>query len=142
MNKEEQLKEAMKSLYAGLDGAALLSTNEDGSLNVIREEQSDYSFVVFDSNCKFDVLLDKFKQLGYVIDLDTYRGLIPPRDLIRVDITHKTISRPLVVSINHYNYLREKESILVEDVLNAFDEMVINKNKTLLDSLYQMNRRK
>ena len=140
MNKEKQLEQIIKALYSGLDSAALISVNKDGSLNVEREEQSDYSFVVFDETRSFKSLLDKLEELGYSIDLDTFHGLIPGRELIKVDVTNRTVTRPMVVSINHHQYLMKKGSILIDDVLNAFDEIVINKNKSLANLLCQYNK--
>lgn len=52
MNKDEQLKQIIENLYNGFDSAALLSTNKDGSLNLVREESSNSSFVMFDSECE------------------------------------------------------------------------------------------
>ena len=142
MDKDEQLKQIIKNLYDGFDSAALLSANKDGSLTVVREEKSNYSFVVFDSECDFQILLKKLEVAGYSIDIDTFRGLIPARDLIIVDVANKTITRPLVVSINHYHYLQRTESIKLVDVLGNFDELVMNENKELADSLCQYRKNK
>lgn len=142
MNKDEQLKQVIKNLYDGFDSAALLSTNKDGSLTVVREEKSNYSFLVFDSECDFQILLKKLEVAGYSVDIDTFHGLIPARDLIKVDVANKTVTRPLVVSINHYHYLQRTESIKLADILGNFDELVINENKELADSLCQYRRNK
>lgn len=142
MNKEKELKEIIKNLYEGFDSAALFSSNKDGSLKVVKEEQSSCSFIVYEENYHFEPLLDEFRKLNYLIDLKNYKGLIPGLDLIKVDGINKTVTRPLVVSINHYCYLREKESILLIDVINNFDEMVNKKNKSLIESLYQFNKNK
>ncbi len=142
MNKDEQLEQVIKALYDGLDSAALLSVNEDGSLNVVKEEKSNYSFIVYDKERVFEPLLSEFKKLGYFIDLDTVRGLIPGFELIKVDVVNKTITRPLVVSINHHKYLIEKESILLLDAANNFDELVVKENKDLAESLCQYNKNK
>ena len=139
MNKEKQLKEIIKNLCDGSDSAALLSVNKDGSLNVVKEEKSNYSFIVYDKERVFEPLLSEFKKLGYLIDLDTVRGLIPGYDLIKVDVINKTITRPLVVSPNHYSYLRGKESVLLIDAINYFDEVVVKKNTSLAESLRQYN---
>ena len=50
---------------------------------------------------------------------------------------NKTVTRPLIVSVNHYLYLREKASISLSDAIDAFDEIVINRNKESLESLIQ-----
>lgn len=142
MDKDEQLKQIIKNLYDGFDSAALLSTNKDGSLNVVTEECSNYRFIAFDSECDFQILLKKLEVAGYSIDIDTFRGLIPARDLIKVDVSNKTATRPLVVSINHYHYLQRTESIKLADVLANFDELVINENKKLADSLCQYRKNK
>lgn len=142
MDEEEKLKQIIKNLYEGFDGAALISNNKDGSVKVAKEKPSEYSFVVFDHDKEFKGLLDKLKDLGYSIDLDTVPGLIPGKDLIRVDVSHKTVTRAMVVSINHYKLLQDSESILLEDVLTNFDEIVMNTNKELVDSLYQFRKRK
>ena len=63
-----------------------------------------------------------------------------PKMLIRIDITNKRLAYPLIVSVRHFEYLRDEESILIGDVLNNFDELVINQNKSLADSLSQMNK--
>ena len=137
---DEQLKQIIKMLYDGLDSAALLSVNKDGSLNVVKEEQSNYSFVVFDRERDFQILLDKLQAIGYSVDMDSFRGLMRARDLIKVDVINKTVTRPMVVSPNHYHYLQRTDSITIADVLNNFDEIVINKNKKLADSLYQYRK--
>ena len=137
---DEQLKQIIKMLYDGLDSAALLSVNKDGSLNVVKEEQSNYSFVVFDRERDFQILLDKLQAIGYSVDMDSFRGLIRARDLIKVDVINKTVTSPMVVSPNHYHYLQRTDSITIADVLNNFDEIVINKNKKLADSLYQYRK--
>ena len=142
MNKEKELKEIIKNLYEGFDSAALFLSNKDGSLKVVKEEQSSCSFIVYEENNHFEPLLDEFKKLKYLIDLKNYKGLIPGLDLIKVDVINKIVTRPLVVSPNHYCYLREKESILLIDVINNFDEMVNKKNKSLIESLYQFNKNK
>ena len=142
MDKDEQLKQVIKNLYDGFDSAALLSTNKDGSLNVVTEECSNYSFIAFDSECDFQILLKKLEEFGYSIDIDTFRGLIPARDLIKVDVANKTVTRPLVVSINHYHYLQRTESIKLADALGNFDELVINENKELADSLCRYRKNK
>ena len=141
MSKDEQLKQIIKNLYDGLDSAALIFTNQDGSLNVVREEQSSYTFLVYNKECEFNVLLNKFKEQGYLVDLDIFKGLIPARDLIKVDVINKTVTRPLIVSVNHYLYLREKASILLSDAIDAFDEIVINQNKELLESFIQKRQK-
>lgn len=142
MNKEKELKEIIKNLYEDFDSAALFSSNKDGSLKVVKEEQSSCSFIVYEENYHFEPLLDEFRKLNYLIDLKNYKGLIPGLDLIKVDVINKIVTRPLVVSPNHYCYLREKESILLIDVINNFDEMVNKKNKPLIESLYQFNKNK
>lgn len=142
MNKEKELKEIIKNLYEDFDSAALFSSNKDGSLKVVKEEQSSCSFIVYEENYHFEPLLDEFRKLNYLIDLKNYKGLIPGLDLIKVDVINKIVTRPLVVSPNHYCYLREKESILLIDVINNFDEMVNKKNKSLIESLYQFNKNK
>ena len=142
MKNDEQLERVIKALYDGLDSAALLSVNEDGSLNVVKEEKSNYSFIVYDKERVFEPLLSEFKKLGYFIDLDTVRGLIPGFELIKVDVVNKTITRPLVVSINHHKYLIEKESILFNDAINYFDEVVVKENTVLAESLRQYNKNK
>ena len=142
MNKEKELKEIIKNLYEGFYSAALFSSNKDGSLKVVKEEQSSCSFIVYEENNHFEPLLDEFKKLKYLIDLKNYKGLIPGLDLIKVDVINKIVTRPLVVSPNHYCFLREKESILLIDVINNFDEMVNKKNKSLIESLYQFNKNK
>lgn len=142
MNKEKELKEIIKNLYEGFYSAALFSSNKDGSLKVVKEEQSSCSFIVYEENYHFEPLLDEFKKLNYLIDLQNYKGLIPGLDLIKVDVINKIVTRPFVVSLNHYCYLREKESILLIDVINNFDEMVNKKNKSLIESLYQFNKNK
>ena len=98
--------------------------------------------MVFDETRSFKSLLSKLEEFGYSIDLDTFRGLIPGRELIKVDVTNRTVTRPMVVSINHHQYLMKKGSILIDDVLNSFDEIVVNKNKSLADSLLQHKKGK
>lgn len=140
MNKEKQLKQIIKNLCDGSDSAALLSFDKDGSLKVVKEKKSSYSFIVFDEKCLFEPLLNEFRKLRYFIDLDSFKGLIPGKDLIKVDISKKTITRPMVVSPNHYSYLRGKESILLIDAINYFDEVVVKENTVLAESLRQYNK--
>ena len=142
MKNDEQLEQIIKALYDGLDSAALLSVNEDGSLNLVKEEKSNYSFVVYDKERVFEPLLNEFRKLDYLIDLDTVRGLIPGYDLIKVDVVNKKITRPMVVSPNHYQYLRKEESILLIDAINYFYEIVVKENKVLAESLCQYNKNK
>ena len=137
MNNDEKLKHIIEALYAGFDSATLLSVNKDGSLNVIKEEKSGHDFIVYEEHCEFEELINKFIELGYQVDLDTFRGLIHVRDLIKVDVANKRVTRPLIVSPNHYHHLRDEGSILLVDLLNNFDEVVINKNKSLAESLTQ-----
>ena len=137
MNNDEKLKQIIEALYAGFDSAALLSIDKDGSLNVIKEEKSSYDFIVYEKHCDFEELINKFIDLGYEVDLDTFRGLIHVCDLIKVDVANKRVTRPLIVSPNHYHYLRDEGSILLVDLLNNFDEVVIKENKALLESLTQ-----
>ena len=141
MNNDEKLKQIIEALYAGFDSAALLSVNKDGSLNVIKEEKSSYDFVVYEKHCEFDCVINKLKELGYEVDLDTFRGLIHVRDLIKVDVANKRVTRPLIVSPNHYHHLRDEGSILLIDLMNNFEEVVIKENKALLESLTQGSKK-
>ena len=121
MNKDKQLKQTI---------------NKDGSLKVIKEEQ--YSFIVrFDGSKKMNDLLIKFNELGYSIDLEVYGSITPcfPRYLLRVDVNNKEVSYPQIVSVRHFEYLRDEASILISDVFDNFDEIVTKKNKELADSL-------
>ena len=142
MNKNKQLEQVVRNLCDGVDSAALLSINEDGSMNIVEEKQSDYDVEVYDEHCNFNELVLKLKALGYSIDLDTYRGLIPAGDVIKINVSKKTVTRPMVVSPNHYFHLRDKGTILATDLLDNFDEIVIKKNKELASSLYQYNKNK
>lgn len=140
VKKDEQLNQIIKDLCDGLNSAALMSVNKDGSLNVVKEERPNYSFIVFDSKHDFQNLLNKLQAVGYSIDIDTYRGLIPAYDLLKVDVFNKTVSRPVIVSMNHYRYLERTESITLADVLINFDELVISENKELAASLRQYDK--
>lgn len=140
MKKNNQIKEIIKNLCENKDGAVLISFNEDGSLNIKKDEQSDYSFVVFDDHQEFKGLLDKLLTMGYSFELDTYAGIIPGLDLIRIDVSDKTVTRVLIVGLRHHLYLQTRGSILLKDVLHNFEEIVINKNKALAYSLYQSQR--
>lgn len=137
MNQDEQLKQIIENLRKGFDGTALVSFNEDGSLNVQTEKNSEYSFIVYDETSEFNVLLDKLKEQGYSIDLETFRGLIPGREVIKVDVIKKAVTRPMIVGVNHYLYLRRTESILLKDAIENFEEIVVKQNKKLADSLHQ-----
>ena len=106
------------------------------------EEQSDYSFIVFDEERDFEILLRKLEGLGYLFDLDTFHGLIPARDLIKVDIANKNVKRPMVVSVNHHRYLRQSESILMSNAMELFDEIVVKKNDVVAGSLHQYQKNK
>ena len=140
MKKNDQIKEIIKNLCENKDGSSLISFNEDGSLNIKKDEQSDYSFVVFDEHREFKGLLDKLLTMGYSFDLDTHPAIFHGLDLIRIDVSNKTVTRVLIVSIRHYLHLKSKGSILLKDVLDNFEEIVINKNKALAYSLYQSQR--
>ena len=137
MNENDQIMEIVKNLRKEKNTIALVHANEDGSIDVRVEEKSDYSFLVCDESCEFPVLLEKLEQSGYSFDLDAFRGLIPARNLIKVDITNKTVSRPMIVGINHWYYLRKEESILLNDAINSFDQIVVKQNKELAQSLHQ-----
>lgn len=57
MNKNKRLRQTIKNVYNGIDSATLLSANKDGSLKVIKEERSKYSFIVrFDGSEKNEQL--------------------------------------------------------------------------------------
>ena len=141
MNDEERLKKIIESLYAGFDSAALLIVDKDGSLNVIKEEKSSYDFIVYEKHSDFEELINKFIDLSYEVDLDTFRGLIHVCDLIKVDVANKRVTRPLIVSPNHYHYLRDEGSILLIDLIDNFDEVVIKENKALLEPLTQGSKK-
>lgn len=140
MNKDKRLKQTVNDVCSGTSSAAFISVDKDDDLNITKETPSNYCFVVSGLNSE---LLDKFKRLGYSIDLE-FRGAISqaihPDFLIRVDVTNKTITRPVIVSVNHFVYLRDIDSILLEDVFKAFDELVINQNKELVNSLRQKSQ--
>ena len=142
MTENEQLLQLIDNLREDKSGTALISINEDGSFNVTKEEKTDYGFIVFENDGNFEPLLTKLVEQGYSLDIKTFHGLIPARDLIRVDATHKAVKRPLIVGLNHYRYLKTKESILLIDVLNAFDELIVKKNKELANSLAQYQKNK
>lgn len=142
MNKDEQLKQIIKDLCDGFNSAVLMFVNKDGSLNVVKEKRSNYIFIVFDGKHDFQNLLNKLQAVGYSIDIDTFRGLIPTHVFLKVDVFNKTVSRPVVVSMNHYHYLERTESITLADVLINFDELVISENKELAVSLCQYNKAK
>ena len=57
--------------------------------------------------------------------------------LLKIDVANKIVNKPLIVSVNHFIYLNEIDSILLDDVINSFDELVINQNKSLAYSLRQ-----
>ena len=137
MNQDKQLKQIIEKLCKNFDGTALVSFNKDGSLNIETEPKSEYSFVVYDENSEFTGLLDKLKEIGYSIDLETFRGLIPGREVIKVDVAKKAVTRPMIVGVNHYIYLRRTESILLKDAIDNFEEIVVKQNKELADSLRQ-----
>ena len=140
MNKDQQLEQIIKGLYEGFSGAALASPNKDGPLSVEIEEQSDYSFIVFDEERDFEILLRKFEGLGYSFDLDTFHGLIPTRDLIKVDIANKNVKRPMAVSVNHHRYLRQSEFIIMSDAMESFDEIVVKMNDVLAGLLHKYQK--
>ena len=66
-------------------------------------------------------------------------GLTPcfGKCFLKVDVTNKKVFLPLIVAVKHFEYLRDEESILISDVLDNFEELVINKNKKLALSLRQ-----
>ena len=137
MNQEEQLKQIIERLYKGFDGTALVSFNKDGSLNIETEKKSEYSFIVYDENSEFTGLLDKLKEAGFSIDLETFRGLIPGREVLKVDVAKQAVTRPMIVGVNQYIYLRRTESILLKDAIDNFEEIVVKQNKELANSLRQ-----
>ena len=79
----------------------------------------------------------RFNELGYLLDLDKIPGLTPcfPKCLLKVDVINKKVSYPLIISVRHFEHLRDEASILILDVFDNFDEIVTNKNKGLADSL-------
>lgn len=142
MKDKKQFKKNIKEVFDGLDGAALISFNQDGSMNVMKDEKTNYSFLIYDKEGKFNEILNRFYCLGYSINLNTYRGLGRPQDLIKVDVDNKKIVRPMIVSPNHYKYLVNDESILIENAISNFDELVIECNKQLANSLCQYKQRR
>ena len=140
MKKNKQLKQTAKEIHDGIISAASISVNDDGSLNVVKEPCSKYSFIVrFVSEDKLNILLTKLYELGYLIDLETKHGYSKhfPDSLLKIDVANKIVNKPLIVSVNHFIYLNEIDSILLDDVINSFDELVINQNKSLAYSLRQ-----
>ena len=137
MDKDELLKQTIESICNGSSETALISCDSDGSLNLVTEKKSEFSFTVCDDSTGFEVLLNKLKELGYTIDLNTFRGIIAIRCVIKVDVANKRVTRPCVVSAYHYLFLQKIDSILITDVINSFEELVINQNKKLADSLRQ-----
>ena len=112
---------------------------------IVKETPSLFSFTVLTKNEEQrKSLVNKLKSLDYLVDLEKLPGLSRyfPQIFLKVDVENKTATNPLIVSINHFNYLREKESILAKDVLANFDELILNQNAELADSLVQYNKRR
>ena len=138
--KEKDIKVVIKQMYEGLENGPVLLT-PDG--NVVKEKTSSFRFVVKLGNDEQNKkLIEHLKKLKYSIDFETKPGLTPffGNRLVRIDVANKRVGYPLIVSVRHFEYLRDKESILVADVLNNFDELIINKNKALANSLCQWRK--
>ena len=140
---DKKLEQLLKQAYDNLkEGPTLIVPGKDHKLKVIHEKQSEFSFIVYDPENSFKDLLPKLEELGYEVDLEHYRGLFRCGFLIKVDVTNKKAGNPMIVGINHLHYLRDDESILVEDVLDNFEEIIVNENHELMESLIQYNKRK
>ena len=140
---DKKLEQLLKQAYDNLkEGPTLIVPGENGEHKVIHEKQSEFSFIVHDPDNHFKDLLLKLEELGYQIDLEHYKGLFRCGFLIKVDVANKKVGNPMIVGINHLHYLRDDESILVEDVLNNFEEIIVNENHELMESLIQYNKRK
>ncbi len=142
MKNKRNLNKTARQVFESLQDGAVLIT-PDGQ--IVKENQSAFSFTVLANNeDERNKHLQLLKKQDYLIDLETLPGLSGyfPQLLFKVDVQNKKVSNPLIVSVRHFEYLRDKESILGEDVLNNFDELLIKQNKKLAESLVQYNKKK
>lgn len=142
MKNKRNLNETARQIFESLQNGPVLLT-PDGK--IVKENASSFSFTVLaNDEDQRNKLVQLLKKQDYSIDLETLPGLSGyfPQVLLKVDVQNKRITNPLIVSVRHFEYLRDKESILMEDVLNSFDELVVRKNKKLAESLAQYNKKK
>ena len=142
MKNKRNLNETARQVFESLQDGPVLIT-PDGK--IVKENQSSFSFIVLANDEKQrNRLVELFKKQDYSNDLETLPGLSGyfPQLFLKVDVLNKRVTNPLIVSVRHYEYLREKESVLGEDVLNNFEELLIKQNKELAESLVQYNKKK
>ena len=142
MKNKRNLSETARQVFQSLQDGPVLIT-PDGK--IIKENASSFSFTVLANNEEErDKLVQLLKKQDYSIDLETLPGLSGyfPQQLLKVDVQNKRVTNLLIVSVRHYEYLRDKESILAVDVLNNFEELLIKQNKELAESLVQYNKKK
>ena len=142
MKNKRNLNETARQVFESLQDGPVLIT-PDGQ--IVKENASSFSFTVFTNNeDERNKLVQLLKKQDYSIDLETLPGLSGyfPQLLLKVDVQNKRVTNPLIVSVRHYEYLIDKESILAVGVLNNFDELVIKQNKKLAKSLVQYNKKK
>ena len=142
MKNKRNLNQTARQVFESLQDGPVLIT-PDGQ--IVKENASSFSFTVFANNeDERNKLVDLFRKQDYSIDLEALPGLSGyfPQLLFKVDVQNKRVTNPLIVSVRHYEYLRDKESILAVDVLDNFDELVIKQNKKLAESLVQYNKKK
>lgn len=142
MKNKRNLNKTARQVFESLQDGPVLIT-PDGK--IVKENASSFSFTVLaNDEDQRNKLVGIFKKQDYSIDLETLPGLSGyfPQLLFKVDVQNKRVTNPLIVSVRHFEYLRDKESILMEDVLNSFDELVIKQNKKLAESLVQYNKKK
>ena len=142
MKNKRNLNEKARQIFESLQNGPVLII-PDGK--IVKENASSFSFVVLaNDEDQRNRLIDLFRKQEYSIDLETLPGLSGyfPQLLFKVDVQNKKVTNPLIVSVRHFEYLRDKESILAVDVLDNFDELVIKQNKKLAESLVQYNKKK
>ena len=142
MKNKRNLNETARQVFQSLQDGPVLIT-PDGK--IVKENASSFSFTVFANNeDERNKLVQLLKKQDYSIDLETLPGLSRyfPQLLLKVDVQNKRVTNPLIVSVRHFEYLRDKESILGEDVLNNFEELLLKQNKELAESLTQYNKKK
>lgn len=142
MKNKRNLNETARQVFESLQDGPVLIT-PDG--RIIKENPSSFSFTVLaNDEDQRNRLVELLKKQDYSFDLETLPGLSGyfPQLLFKVDVQNKRVTNPLIVSVRHYEYLRDKESILAVDVLNNFDELVLKQNKKLAESLVQYKKKK
>ena len=142
MKNKRNLNETARQVFESLQDGPVLIT-PDGQ--IVKGNASSFSFIVLaNDEDQRNKLVQLLKKQDYSIDLETLPGLSGyfPQLLFKVDVQNKRVTNPLIVSVRHFEYLRDKESILAVDVLNNFDELGIKQNKELAESLVQYNKKK